>query len=83
MILSIFRAINADVSIMATTSILFTNRISFMVAPGSMCLRIESLDMQEAPDVAKVDVQDMHATRNPIVSRARSRGDTLSLINFG
>ena len=83
MMLSIFKAMNADVAIMITTSALLTISISFIVAPGLMCLCIKSLDMQEAPDVAKVDVQDMHAARNPIVNRARSIGDTLSLINFG
>jgi len=57
--------------------------ISFMVASGLICLCIRSLEMQEAPDVAKVDVQDMHAARNPIVSSARTRGETLSLMNVG
>ena len=82
MMLSIFRAMNADVAIMTITKILFMISISFMVASGLTCLCIWSREIQEAPDVAKVDVQDMHAARNPKMSRARSGGETLSLMNF-
>ena len=81
--LSKFRAIDADKAIMTTIKALFMVNISFIVAPGLMCLCTRSLEMQEAPDVAKVDVQDMHAARNPTVSRARINGETLSLMNFG
>ena len=81
--LSKFRAIDADMAIMTTIRALFMVNISFIVAPGLICLWTRSLEIQEAPDVANVDVQDMHAARNPTVSRAKSNGETFSLMNLG
>ena len=80
MMLLTFNAIADDIAIMIITNILFTISICFMVAVGQRCLWIRSRDMQEAPDVAKVSVQDMDAAAKPMVSRAKSDGETLSLI---
>jgi hypothetical protein len=53
-----------------------------MVAVGRRCLCIRSLEIQEAPEVAKVSVQDIDAAAKPMVSNAKSNGETLSLMIF-
>jgi len=75
------RAIPAAMAIITTIRILFTTIICFMVAEGQRCRCTRSREMQEAAEVAKVSVQDMDAAAKPMESRARSAGDTLSLIS--
>ena len=47
--------------------------ISFMLASGLRYLWMISLEMQEAPEVAKVSVQDMEAAANPIAREGREK----------
>src|SRR5512139_2235506 len=61
-------------SIIATTLILFTASISFIVASGFMYLWKMSLETQEAPEVEKVSVQDMEAAASPIALKATITG---------
>jgi len=82
MMLFTFRAMNAEIATMIITRSRFTTSISFIVAVGRRCLWIRSREMQDAPDVAKVSVQDMDAAAKPMVRSASNVGDTLSLMIF-